>query len=115
MRPTTIAVAFGIASLVLLTGCGDDGVTNTGPPYSRGTPEDLIEALAYAIEEKDAAIYDECLHDDYLFTFTASDADEMGLPPGAPWWDKTDDVQATDKMFNESNVKEIECLLPIYG
>ncbi|MGD9403386.1 MAG: hypothetical protein PVF95_14100 [bacterium] len=114
MKSIYIPAVLVMASLVLLTGCGKDRVTDTGPEYSRTTPEGLIEALAYALEEKDADIYAECLHDEYLFTFTAKDADDMGLPPGTPWWDKTDDVQAMNKMFNDPTVREIECLMPVY-
>jgi hypothetical protein len=111
MRATPAALV--ILSLAVLTGCGEDHVTQPGPEYSRATPEGLIEALAYALEEKDADIYAECLHEDYLYTFTDQDAEDMGLPPSAPWWDKTEDVQAMDRMFNEPTVREIECLMPI--
>jgi hypothetical protein len=113
MKPGIVLAVIAIAALALVTSCGDDSVTGTEPEYSRATPQDLIEALAYSMEEKDTDIYDECLHDEYLFEFTSKDAEDMGLPPTEPWWGKAEDVQCMNSMFTDPTVKEIECHLPV--
>jgi hypothetical protein len=115
MNARTRFAVLAILLLALLVSCGDDSVTDSGPPYSRATPEDLIEALAYSIKEKDTDIYTECLHDEFLFTFLSRDAEDMGLPPAEPWWGKTEDVKCMNNMFTESTVKDIECVMLVYS
>ncbi|MGD9401986.1 MAG: hypothetical protein PVF95_06935 [bacterium] len=109
MRTLAVFIAVAVLSLALLTSCSDDeAAQNTEPEYSRATPEELIAALAYALEEEQILIYDECLHDEYQFEFLPQDADDAGLPPEAPWWGKTQDVSAVSGVFSDPMVKNIE-------
>jgi hypothetical protein len=116
MNARTPLAVLAILSLSLCISCGDDSVTDTGgadESYSRATPEDLIRALAHSMEERDILIYSECLHDEYLFTFVAKDAELVGLPSNQPWWGKTPDVGAVGNIFSESTVTSIDCDLPV--
>jgi hypothetical protein len=63
--------------------------------------------LAVAYGDKDIEAYEEALHDEFLFVFTEDVADSLNLPPEEPWWGKTQDVAATARMFNASNVTDI--------
>lgn len=102
---TTLAIVYFALSL----SCGEDTVTDPGPEYSRGTPEELIDALAYSMEHKDIDVYAECLHDEYLFVFISEDADSLYLPPDQPWWGKTQDIGAMSDLFNDPDVVQISC------
>ena len=117
MNARLIPATLAFLSLALLLSCGEDSVTDTdtGPKYSRETPEGLVQALAYSMEHKDIDLYDECLHDEFLFTFTPEDAEMVGIPADQPWWGKTPDVSAMNEMFKDPIVVEIECDLPVNG
>ncbi|MGD9401981.1 MAG: hypothetical protein PVF95_06910 [bacterium] len=115
MKTRPILAALAVMSLAILVSCGDDNGANVngGPEYSRATPEDLIRALAAALEEEEIDVYAECLHDEYLFEFLPGDAGSAGLPPDGPWWGKTEDVASTSNMFAAAFVTRIECELPV--
>ena len=76
--------------------------------YTRSSPDELLSAYAHALVSKNLAACDECLHEKYIFEFTSDIAETLGLPPDAPWWGKTEDMSATQNMFNASNVTSIE-------
>jgi hypothetical protein len=116
MRTRAILTTLAVLSFALFLSCGEDSVTETGPEYSRATPEDLIDALAYSMEHKDIGVYDECLHDEYIFVFMSEDTASLGLPPDEPWWGRTQDISAMSRLFADSNVVSIECGLVVeYG
>ena len=105
-----IWVLLGIWVMVLVgLGCSptsDPGENGNGP-ISRDTPSHLLNWLAVSYQDKDLDAYEEALHDEYLFVFTEDVADSLGLDPEEPWWGKTKDVASTGKMFNASEVTEI--------
>lgn len=105
--------AAAILSIAFFSSCGEDGVTNTSPRYSRSTPENLVDALAYSIKHMDIDVYDECLHDEYLFIFDSFAARFVGLPEDEPWWGKADDVNAMSNVFNNPAVVRIECAIEV--
>ena len=57
MKTRANLTVFAVLSFALTLSCGDDTVTDTGPAYSRDTPEDLVDALAYSMAHKDTAHY----------------------------------------------------------
>jgi hypothetical protein len=113
MKTKLLLTALAVVTVALLVSCGEDNVTGSKPKYSRSTPEALMQAFAYALEQRDIDIYGECLGDEYLFEFTAMDAELVGLPPAEPWWGKTEDVSVMSNMFGHEDVQEIECTLAI--
>jgi len=113
MRARAIATTLAVLQLALISSCSEESVTNTSPEYSRDTPAALAKALAYSIEYRDISVYDECLHDEYLFTFVSFDAEFVGLPEDEPWWGKTEDVNAMSVVFNNPVVVGIECAIEV--
>jgi hypothetical protein len=78
----------------------------------------LLEAYAGACESRNISAYDECLSDDFLFVFLLDVADEIGLPPEAPWWGKTEDLASMQNLFQDPNVTSITFnyqVLPVYS
>jgi hypothetical protein len=104
-----VSIAFAVVPvLALFLSCGDEGVVGTGQTeYSRKTPEDVVQAVAYAMEYKDIDIYTECLADEYTFEFLPEDCKGAGVFEHTPWWGKTQDVTAMDSMFSDTSVSSI--------
>lgn len=109
-RPAALIAAMCVAAFL---SCGEDSVTNADPKYSRSTPEDLVDALACSIKHRDIDVYDECLHDEYLFIFESFAAEFLELPEDEPWWAKPDDVSAISDVFNNPAVIGIECAIEV--
>lgn len=106
-----------VSALFLLTSCGSDSCTDVGTSgcncggeeeHARSTVEGTVEAFAEAMEEKDLDAYADCLTEDYLFEFTPQDAENLGLPPGSPWWGKTEDLGAMGGLFDDPYVSGID-------
>jgi hypothetical protein len=95
--------------LILACGCGDEKAHTEPVPEVplRDSPDHLLEWYAYAIEHEDIDMYEEALHDNFLFVFWLSVADSLGLPPSQPWWGKTAEVTAMREMFEDPTLKEI--------
>ena len=114
MTARRIPVAIVILSLALLLSCSDDKTVNTPEPeYSRGTPEDLLAAFSYSLEQRDIDIYAECLDEGYVFQFTDWDAYVVGLPEAEPWWGRTEDIACMANIFDCEDIIVIQCDLPI--
>jgi hypothetical protein len=79
----------------------------------RWSPECLFRNFELSLETMNIGFYDECLHDEYLFSFTPGDAESIGLPPDAPWWGKAVDVSVMQRVFNDPVVVRTECSLGI--
>lgn len=75
--------------------------------YDRETPEHLIAFFADAYERQDLDKYGESLHDEFLFKFLPNDADSVGLPADEPWWGKTEDVDAAERLFDNAEVTNV--------
>jgi hypothetical protein len=115
MKASSILSVIVILSLVFLA-CGEDSTTNSSPPeYSRATPPDLFQALAYAMERKDIDVYAECLADTYQFEFDPQDWDSAGVAADKPWWGVTEDLTAMTAMFQDPYVTRIQCDLHVSG
>lgn len=109
MRKRVWVTMATILILSMMIGCSVDKGTNPGEPDTdRTTPERLIDFFADAYERKDIEKYGESLDDGYLFVFTPQDADSLGLPPDEPWWGKTEDLASTTKMFEDSDVSDVQ-------
>ena len=95
---------------VLASGCGDDKTKVEPIPEvpSRGTPNDLLEWYAEAIEQEDLGMYEEALHDYFIHEFPLIVADSLGLPSYEPWWGKTAEMASMAALFQDSTVAEIE-------
>jgi hypothetical protein len=106
-----VAAAVGLG-LVLTVGCGDDKSTSPDngdtPPGWWDPDTHILETYAYAIETEDINLYDEILHDCFIFIFPAGVADSLGLPPWEPWWGKTQEVASMRSLFQDPTVTEIE-------
>ena len=125
MTSRTILLSAAILLPALLLSCGSDTSTNPGneADYSRGTPEEVVEAFALAIETRNIAIYEECLSQDYRFEFIPEDADSVGLPPDRPWWQAAQDLAAmfavvdgivrpsTEKRYPERRTRDDHAML----
>ncbi|MGD9401976.1 MAG: hypothetical protein PVF95_06885, partial [bacterium] len=79
----------------------------------RSTPECLFRAFEQAMNRRDIDAYYACLHDEYLFVFTAPDADDMGLPPLEPWWGLAEEVSAVARLFSDPGITMVKCALHI--
>lgn len=96
-----------VIALVVL-GCSPaTDVGNGDDPISKDEPDHLLNWLAKSYQDKDIELYDEALHDAFIFVFTEDVADSLGLDPEEPWWGKTRDVTSTQKMFSSSEVTEV--------
>lgn len=82
-------------------------------PITRDTPEHLLTIYGKALEEKSLPSYTECLDDDYRFFFVEEDWTAAGVDYTAPYWEKTEDVDCTSKMFASSHLDTITCELPV--
>ncbi len=103
-------VVLGLWIMVLVgLGCSPTADTNGNGdgPISRDTPDHLLNWLAVSYADKDLESYEEALHDEFLFVFTAEIADSLGLDPEEPWWGKTKDVGSTGRMFGSTEVTQI--------
>ncbi len=103
-----IITTAAVLALVLLISCGEDTPTDTGKPeYSRNTPEEVVHAVAYAMEYRDIDIYKECLAEEYTFEFVPEDYKAAGVFAHSPCWEKTQDIAAMDSMFSDTRVTDI--------
>jgi len=101
------AGALGVG-LFIFGSCGHDETTS--PEHrntTRDTPEHLLSTYTKSMEQKSISDYTECLGEDYRFVFLADDYSAAGVDTLAPYWEKTEDVDRTSKMFASSNVYEI--------
>jgi hypothetical protein len=119
-RTMTVAgsVAAGvIASAFLAAGCGDDSA-GPDPPGGLTEPDQVLDAVAVAWEQKDLASLDGLLSSD--FKFYVRD-DEQGDFPWMtnPWWTRSDELSCAGNMFdanftgNELPVQSIEFELTV--
>ena len=115
MKWRASAVGVTALALALLTSCGSDSLTGTadGDDYSRETPEDVLQAIAFALENRDIDVYSECLADDFEFGFVEHDCEGAGVPAADPWWGKSEDMASTDSMLSHALVSDIEVDLPV--
>jgi hypothetical protein len=111
-------VWIGIAVVVAigLTSCGGD--SKTGPKDDDSccmpdTPDNLMTALACVYGAKDFEAYEGLLHDEYRFSFMVDIADSLGLPPGKPWWGKTNDLQSTANLLADGNADFSIVFIPV--
>jgi hypothetical protein len=74
----------------------------------RGTVGRLLETYFRSCEDRNIEIYGECLADYYRFIFVPDVANYLGLPPEAPWWGKTADVNAMANLFGSEDVISAE-------
>lgn len=79
----------------------------------RDTPENAIACFAIALEEKAIDDYCYCLEAGYRFIFLPVDYSDAGVTPQAPYWGKTEDVEATGHMLSSPHVLSITCDLPV--
>jgi len=76
-------------------------------PDSRRTVDEALADYAGSIEDEDIDTYGDCLDFDHRFVFTDGVADSLDLPPEAPWWGKSKDLEAMASMFGCANIKSI--------
>ena len=113
-RSKSMSLLAGVLAvcLAVIMGCGD-GDKTTGPadgdpdPHRKTGPE-LLAFYAYAIEHEDIDMYEQGLHDDFIYVFPVSVADSLGLPPENPWWGKTAEVSAMAGLFRDTTITRIE-------
>jgi len=97
-----------LTTFFLFSCSGDKGTdikVDEGP--DRSTPESLLLSFAKSYKEKDLEGYGECLDEDYVFVFTPDVADSLHLPPDEPWWGKTEDIESTRNMFEDTVVVNV--------
>ena len=99
------------AALVSTAIFGCSPSSDTGPPpvedIGPTTPDNLMLFFARAYKAKDLDDYDRALDVSFLFQFTPDIADSLGLPADKPWWGKTEDVSATQVMFEDPSVTDV--------
>lgn len=108
MRTRPILITLAVVSLALVITCGDDTCINPGPGHSRGSPEEVLVALAYALEHGDIDIYEECLGPDYRFAFRPEDSEVAGVPKKRPVWERSQDIAAVDSLLRDPSAQVIE-------
>jgi len=94
-----------------LAGCWNpfspDGGGNGDPKIDRKSPDRLMDFFATVYEDKDQIRYEECLDDEYTFTFMQKDYTAAGVSEEIPYWGRTEDVERTHAMFVADQVKTI--------
>ncbi len=107
-----IFVSFWVAislGAILVAGCGSDkSCSPNEDDFPPGRETDLLNYYAVAIVDEDIDAYEEALHDNFLFVFTETTADSLGLPTDQPWWGKTAELAAMRDLFEDTTVLEIE-------
>jgi hypothetical protein len=76
-------------------------------PASKRTVDEALLDYAKSIEDKDIETYGDCLDYDHRFIFMEDVADSLHLPPEAPWWTKTEDLEAMSTIFGHAYVSDI--------
>lgn len=94
--------------VLLFAGCGDKGGE---PPqeqsYKFRTPDELLKYFAQAVKEEDIEALADALDEDFLFQCPPDFADSLGLPPGVPWWGKTEFINSIQETFENPDVTDI--------
>jgi len=96
---------------LLLASCGifdsDDAKERVGgdPPFTVATePDELIELLQRAYNERNYELYASLMHEDFEFEFPADEHDLAGTADGR--WDRIRDAISTEKMLSGEPNKE---------
>lgn len=84
--------------VLALSACNGDGGTGPadGPPPLLNTPDDLIDQLRIAWEERDASAIAPLLADDFTFHLSSNDIDFWGLPAQ---WSRTEELSCCRNIF----------------
>jgi hypothetical protein len=125
-RSTCIVLVLSLAAISL--SCSDTvptdpleedvpAATGSSLPWERRfvdrtSPDALLEYLETSYGNELLLMYADALDDSFLFEFTPEDADNLGLPPDQPWWEKLDDVTSTGNMFDNPEVVDVQMDLP---
>jgi hypothetical protein len=105
-----------LAAVALVCSCGDNTCQpRDEPDYSRTTPENLINHLAESFDAKRLDWYDECLDDNFKFVLTDRDANSLGLPDTAPWFERSLDTTVVGRMFRDGCVRDLSLSFLRYG
>jgi hypothetical protein len=87
----------------------------TGPEerrYSeRGTPDEAVTSMMLGYDREHVAAYACALDGELRFQFLPEVAESLGLPPGEPWWGKTEDLSSTQNMFGSAMVTGVNASL----
>lgn len=108
MNARSILILSAVLLVALFISCADDTCTGPQPTYSRSSPEAVLAALGYALEQGDIDIYEECLGSDYWFRFRPEDSYAAGVPPKVPVWERSQDIAAMDSLMTDPSVEMIE-------
>lgn len=101
-------------SVAILTSCGEDKTTDTGDvDLPRETAEELLQQYTESLEAADLDDYADCLDEAYKFIFTPWVAEEIGLPPEAPWWHRNHDLASTEFLFDHADLHSIQFALTV--
>lgn len=89
--------------------CTEQISVTVQPPPMRNTPANLVERwLQAAFESQDSLMYEEALHDDFIFEFLPQDADTLRDILGPDdFWGKTLDLQSAGELFGAADIAEI--------
>jgi hypothetical protein len=72
------------------------------------TADMALEDYMAAVASEDIALYSDCLDFDHRYIFTDDVADSLHLPPEAPWWGKSEDLEVMTIMFGHPHVTRID-------
>lgn len=87
---------------------------NVAAVPDRSTPDHLLQFYVTAHEGKDIKMYEQTLHQDYVFILDSKTAARQGLPKGKAWISRAKDVFAADSMFRDPSIGSIRMqLLPL--
>jgi hypothetical protein len=112
LRPAALLLL--VTAVMLTASCGDDKSTDTGgEALPRESVNGLVEQYTESLEAADLETYTDCLDDAYRFIFTDQDAEDMGLPPGEPWWLLATDLVSTEGMFDHDDLHSIQVDLTV--
>jgi hypothetical protein len=119
-RDETSAICLCFAAFVTMsvvcTGTAEvpDQATPTGNAtglYDRSTPDRLLQFYIEAHERKDIEMYQQALHEHYVFVLEPHSVERMGMPRVLS---RAGDIRAQDRMFGEPWIESIAIrMLPL--
>ncbi|MFZ1946165.1 MAG: hypothetical protein WAW06_01300 [bacterium] len=111
---SAVALA-ALAATWLLMSCASLDFSTDVPPAApalqRDSPDSLLEFFCKALEDRSIGAYGEALMESYRYRFMPQDWESVGVTPDWPFWGRTEDVAAMERLFESDMLVSITCEL----
>jgi len=114
-----VALAALAVAVGFLASCADldfsPDLPPVGPAVQRDTPAHVLQYFCETLEGGFVGAYSEALAEGYRFNFMEEDWDRAGVTGSAPYWGKTEDVEAMQNLLESEYLVSITCdgLVPV--